>query len=223
MLGISRASGDDKAEGALFRRCQRHGHRREELGSRSEVDVFRARVGARLFVKERVPGEALEFREQLWSRRAIGRAESNIRAGFRPLGSDIEGPDGVRDGDDDQMQLPPGVDLDVGHQQRADAVREGIGQPLLVSQRIVNPDHLFRLVLHADDDVSSRGVGEGDSGAHDAGEGPAVFFELQRLAFVAGEECFDHASPPRERTSSPCRAQLPSSARYLICRCSISG
>jgi hypothetical protein len=69
-----------------------------------------------LFVEERVPGQALEFRQQLRSRRAVGRTESNVHAGFRPLGSDIEGPDGVRDGDDDQMQLAPGMDLDVGDQ-----------------------------------------------------------------------------------------------------------
>src|SRR5581483_3910154 len=154
---------------------------------------------------------------------AIGRAEADVHARFRSFGPHVEGADGVRNCDDDQMQLPPGVGLDVGDEERTDAVREGVGQPLLLCERISDADHLFRLVLHADDDVSSRGVGEGDGSAHDAGERPAVFFELQRLAFVAGKERLDHASPPRGKTCSPCCAQSPSSTRYWICRYSISG
>lgn len=169
---------------------------RDIAAKSSEVNVFRSRFRAGLFVKERISGQALEFREHFKPRRAVGRSEPDVNAGRRSFRPDVVRTHGVGHRYNDQLTLSPCLDLDVGDQKRSDTLREGVGQPFLVHQRIGEADDIPGLVLHADDDHPARGVGEGDDGPNDAVKRPAVLLELQCLAFISGQELFHHLMPP---------------------------
>lgn len=86
------------------------------------------------------------------------------------------------------LRLPPGQDLDLRHQPRADPVADQVGEPLLLIQRVSNAAHVAAAILHPDQQRAAGCVGEG----HDRFQRPIrrgkITLDLQRLALRALEQ-----------------------------------
>jgi len=96
------------------------------------------------------------------------------------------------DDDNDQLAIPPSVDLDVGDQEGSDAVGESVGQSFFVPQRLSDPYNVFRLVLHPDDNRPARRVGKRHHSPDNGMKGAAVLFELKRLALIPRKKPLNH-------------------------------
>jgi hypothetical protein len=141
--------------------CKRTRDRRKELGSSSEVNCFRVDFRTRLFIEEGVPGETSDLGDDFWTSAPIGGAQPDVDSSLWTIRLHIEGSYGVRNRNDDDFSVAPGMNLDVRNKNRANGVRKCVGKTLLVCKGVNQAHDLFRAIADAQDDLASRCIREG--------------------------------------------------------------
>jgi len=153
--------GGDEPEGLEVLAAQL-AHRRQRLGSSSEVQDFRVETGHRPFVKGLAAGEPSELFDELTVGAPVGGADPDIDAVIQPLALQEVRAGGARihlGGDD--MGPAPRHDLEIRHDARDNVVADQAGETLLQVEWVGHAPHMSAPILYAQEQRPPGGVGEG--------------------------------------------------------------
>jgi len=120
-------------------RCKR-------LGSRSEVEVFRAEPRQGLLVETLPPGETPQLLDQLSIGASVGGAHPHIHG----CGTGCQ-----------HLRLPTGQVLELRHETGADPVADEVGKSLLLIQRVSHGAYVAAAICHPDQQGAAGSVVEG--------------------------------------------------------------
>ena len=118
----------------------------ERLGSRSEVDGFRAKPRQGLLVETLPPGETPQLLDQLSIGASVGGAHPHIHG----CGTGCQ-----------HLRLPTGQVLELRHETGADPVADEVGKSLLLIQRVSHGAYVAAAICHPDQQGAAGSVVEG--------------------------------------------------------------